>query len=419
LKKQNQNFDVIVIGGGASGMMASCVAAQNGARVLLFEKNKNLGEKLKITGGGRCNITNAEEDVHLFLKKYGTDGQSLYSAFAKFGMKETFAFFESRQLPLVVQGEKRVFPKTERALDVFRVLEKSLVSSNVSIQSESQVVSIDQVGGHITSVTTREGKYSATNYILATGGQSHPETGSTGDGFGWLKDLGHTIVPPTPSIVPLAVKERWVKSLAGVSIPEMRITFFVDSVRKFQKTGRILFTHFGVSGPLILNSAKKVSDLLHEGAVTASIDLFPGIDHKTFEKKIIDIFDDNKNKMLKNVFDQIVPLGTKDAILSLLPKINGDTKVHSITKVNRKSIMDLLRALPLTITGLMGFDRAVVADGGVALSEINTKTMQSKLFSNLYITGDLLHINRPSGGYSLQLCWTTGFVAGNHSSGKM
>jgi len=418
IQKQSTYFDVVVIGGGASGMMAAGIAATRGSRVLLLEKNNSLGEKLKITGGGRCNITHAEFDTHKLLAYYGVADKFLYSSFAQFGVKDAFDFFEERGLPLAVQEGKRAFPVTERALDVFHVLEKILIDAKVTILTNTPVIEICSKDNSITSIMTKQGIYTGTYYILATGGQSHPETGSTGDGFLWLKQLGHTVIAPTPSIVPLAVRDRWVKKLSGVSLDSMRITFYVNGEKKFKKLGRILFTHFGLSGPLILNIAKKIEDLLHEGIVTATIDVYPTFDHGALERNILAIFDKNKNKMLKNVFKDIVPEGMKDVLLTLLANIPIDIKVHSITKEQRKSIVQLLKALPITITGLMGFDRAVVADGGVILDEIQTKTMQSKLVSNLFITGDLLHINRPTGGQSLQLCWTTGFVAGIHASKK-
>lgn len=406
------HFDVIVIGGGASGMMAAGTAASRGKRVLLLEKNAGLGEKLKITGGGRCNITNAEYDTHTLLKNYGKAGPFLYSPFSQFGVKDTFTFFESKNLPLVVQARKRAFPHTEKALDVFKTLEKYLKSGEVIIKTNARITKIIKEGDKIVGVIVKGTTYKAKTYILATGGMSHPETGSTGDGFGWLKDLGHTVAEPTPTIVPLAVSDKWIKSLSGTSLSFMKITFYVDKVKKFQKTGKLLFTHFGLSGPLILNSAAQVADLIQLGQVTATIDAFPDTDYPALEEKIIKIFDANKNKNLKNVFDEIAPHGTATAILSLLTDISDDTKVHSITKDARKRIVGLLKSLPVTITGLMGFDRAVVADGGIVLTEMDMKTMRSKKIANLFITGDLLHISRPSGGYSLQLCWTTGYVAG-------
>lgn len=414
-KDETTSYDVIVIGGGASGMMAAGKAAENGKRVLILEKNKVLGEKLKITGGGRCNITNAESDVRALLKNYGTAQEFLFSPFSKFGMNDTFSFFEKRGLPLVIQARKRAFPHTEKALDVFKVLEAYIKKGNVAVQTNSPVKKILKDKGHISGVIAGNTTYTADSYILATGGMSHPETGSTGDGFNWLTDLGHTVKSPTPTIVPLAVKDAWIKSLSGISLSFMKITFMVDGVKKFSKTGKLLFTHFGLSGPLILNSAGKVADLIQEGLVTAKIDAYPDTDESQLEEKIIKVFDANKNKMFKNIFSEIVPLGTAPALLPLLKTIEPDTKVHSIKKEARKSIVALLKALPVTITGLMGYDRAVVADGGVTLSEINMRTMRSKLFDNLFITGDLLHINRPSGGFSLQICWTTGYIAGENA----
>jgi predicted Rossmann fold flavoprotein len=403
-------------------MMAAGVAAEKAksegrtAKVLILEKNKKLGEKLRISGGGRCNITNAEYDTHKLLSHYGNAANFLHSPYAQFGVKETFSFFESHGLPLVVQARNRAFPKTEKASDVVRTMEKFLKDNNVFIKEQCPVLKVlhekNGAAKSITGLETNQGIFRAKSYIFATGGVSHPETGSTGDGFGWLRDLGHTVKTPTPTIVPLAVEDAWIKSLAGVSLSFMKITFYLDDKKQFNKTGKVLFTHFGLSGPLILNLAGKVAELLESGTVTAKIDAFPDTDLGALDTRITNIFDKNKNKDLKNIFREISPEGASDGILSLL-SFDSTKKVHSVTRDERKEIVNLLKALPVTITGLMGYDRAVVADGGVTLDEIDTKTMRSKLFTNLFVTGDLLHINRPSGGYSLQLCWTTGFVAGN------
>ncbi len=414
--KEAKKYDLIVIGGGASGMMAAGRGAEHGLKVLLLEKNKRLGEKLRISGGGRCNITNAEEDVRAFLKVYGKAEKFLYSLFAQFGVRDTFNFFESRNLSLIVEARKRAFPKTEKAEDVARVLENYIKKGAVVVLTNSPVTKIISRGGAITSIVSGKEEFFATDYIFATGSFAHPETGSTGDGFNWLKSLGHTISSPTPTIVPLAIKEKWVKELAGVTLKLAKIAFYMEGKKQFVLKGDILFTHFGLSGPLILNSAHKVADLLHSGIVTAIIDAYPLLDLGALEKKIINIFDTNKNKTLKNIIKEIVPNGMQKGILSIiLGNIDVSTKVHSITKENRKHIVHLLKALPVTIEGLMGFDRAVLADGGVPLEEIDPKTMRSKKVSNLLVTGDLLHINRPSGGYSLQLCWSTGYVAGSHA----
>lgn len=411
---QENKFDVIVIGGGPSGMMVAGRAGERGLKVLLLEKNKGLGDKLKITGGGRCNITNAEPNKEKFLSHYGESKDFLYSAFSQYGVKDTFSFFESRGLPLVVEARERAFPKTQKAEDVFKVLEKYLKKNRVTVKTGVRVSQLKASRGIIQSVVADRKTYEARAVVLSTGGLSHPETGATGDGFSWLADLGHTVRQPTPDIVPLAVKEKWVKDLSGVSLSFMKITFFLDSKKAFSKTGKILFTHFGLSGPLIMNSARAVKDLLRAGMVTAQIDLYPDTDLGNLDKNLVKIFDQNKNRDAKNIIKDFTPDGLDKAVAGLLKNIDLNKKVHSLTVPERKQIIQLLKALPLTITGLLGFDRAVVSDGGVMLTEMDMRTMRSKLYDNLYITGDLLNINRPSGGYSLQLCWTTGFVAGDN-----
>jgi len=411
---ENQSeFDAIVVGGGASGMMAAGRAGEAGARVLLLEKNRALGEKLNITGGGRCNITNAIFDHQEFLQIYGDGKDFLFSPFSQFGVKDTFDFFAGLGLPLVTEARTRVFPHTQKAEDVTRVLERYMKKNGVIVKMGSVVTKILTEEKKIVGVQAGGTKYYCRNLILATGGISHPETGSTGDGFRWLADLGHTVRAPSPDVVPLEVKEKWVKDLSGVSLSFMKITFYAEGVKAFSKKGKILFTHFGLSGPLILNSAREVKKLLAKGKVTAQIDAFPDTDLGSLEKNIMKVLEANKNKALKNIFDKIAPEGTSDALLPLL-SFDVETKAHSVTKEQRKEITRLLKALPVTIVGLMGFDRAVVSDGGVKMTEVDTRTMQSKIHPNLFILGDLLDINRQSGGYSLQLCWTTGFVAGSH-----
>lgn len=414
MKEIAKHYDVIVIGGGAAGLMAAGRAAERGRRVLLLEKNLKLGQKLAITGGGRCNITNAEEDVKEMLSHYGGAEQFLYSAFSEFGMKDAWAFFESRGLPLKVEAKKRAFPKSEKASDVVRTLVAYVKSGKVDIQLGATVTKIVAATQKIEKVVTNKGEYSADAYILATGGVSHPETGSTGDGFNWLRALKHTVAEPTPTIVPLRAKDSWINSLAGKVLPGARITFYLGGKKQFASNGDILLTHFGLSGPTILNSAGRVSDLIHNGSVSATIDLFPTLDIGDLDAKLLEYFEANKNKLLRNAAREFLPPGTADVLLTLASKVDPEKKVHSITKIERRALIDTFKALPVSITGLMGYDRAVVADGGVPLTEIDTRTMRSLKVSNLFLVGDLLHIQRPSGGYSLQLCWTTGYVAGSN-----
>ena len=407
-------YDVLIIGGGASGMMAAGVAASRGRRVLLLEQNARMAEKLRISGGGRCNILNAEKDEKKLLANFAGAEQFLYSSFAQFGMKASYDFFESRGLPLTVQANNRAFPKSEKALDVVLALDAYMAEGKVRVKTRTKTDEILCEDGKITSVVASGKTYTADSYLIATGGLSHPETGSTGDGFEWLQTLGHSVKSPTPTIVPLKVRESWVKRLSGKTLPDVKMTFFVSGKKKMAKTGTLLCTHFGLSGPTILNLAGEVSDYLQEGTVTATIDLFPDMDLGILDRHLTSVFDENKNKLLRNVFKLLTPAGTTDVILSLIDSIDIDTKVHSILKAQRRALAEHLKALPVSIDGLMGFDKAVVADGGVPLDEVDMKTMRSLKISNLYLTGDILNIPRPSGGYSLQLCWTSGFVAGHH-----
>jgi len=287
--RQKRIYDLLVVGGGPSGMMAAGTAAANGKRVLLLEKNAALGKKLNITGGGRCNITNATYDTRKLLSKFGKAEQFLYSPFAQFNVQDTFNFFESRKLPLVTEARDRVFPKSQKAEDVCKVMKKYVSDGNVEIIKKSPVTKMhaDKKSGKIISVETKTGEYTAANYLIATGGSAHTETGSAGDGFKWLKEIGHTSEETTPNIVPLKVRDRWVKDLSGTALSFMKITFYVNEKKAFSKIGKILFTHFGISGPLILNSAHQVADLLHAGTVTAKIDCYPDTEIGALEKNIL------------------------------------------------------------------------------------------------------------------------------------
>ncbi|MBP6962442.1 aminoacetone oxidase family FAD-binding enzyme [Candidatus Saccharibacteria bacterium] len=411
--KNIKTYDVIVMGGGASGMMSAIVASERGANVLILEKNKRLGEKLRITGGGRCNILNAEYNLRTLLKNFGDAEQYLYSAFSKFGVQESVDFFEDLKVPITIQAKNRAFPLSEKAVDVVHAMINRLDKNAVEIIKNSPVSKINIDENKIVSLNCGDKTYKASQYILAVGGSSRPETGSSGDGFGWLRELGHTVKTPSPNITPLGVNEKWVKTVSGVVLKSINISFFVDSKRRLKLNGDVLFTHFGISGPLILNNAHKVADLLQEGVVVAQIDCYPELTEKELDIKIVDILNQNGAKLLKNVLNNFTPAGLGPVLKELLShQVDFDTKTSEVNKQTRALLVNNLKHLSLTIEKLMGFERAVVADGGVDLKEIDTRTMRSYKIDNLYITGDLLDINRPSGGFSLQLCWTTGYLAG-------
>jgi len=412
--EKQKEYDLIVIGGGPSGMIMAGRAGELGASVLVLEKNKNLGKKLKITGGGRCNITNAEFDIREFLKNFPESKEFLFSPFSKFSAKDTFAFFESKKLPLVIEARKRAFPESQKAEDVFKVLEKYIRSNKGEIKTDTQVVKINKNGDKIISVETKRGeKFFAKNFAIATGGVAAPTTGSTGDGFKWLKKLGHSIKNPNPNIVPLTTNDKWIHRLSGVTLSFMTIRFYQEGKSKLKKTGKILFTHFGVSGPLILNSAFEVKKLLDKGKVVASIDMFPDTEENALDKRILKLFEKNPNKELKNILPEFLQKNLSKEILNLPDIKLTERKANSLSKEERKKLVKKLKNLQFEITGTLGMDKAVIADGGIVLEEVNFKNMTSKNFSNLYLLGDILNINRPSGGFSLQLCWTTGWVAGS------
>lgn len=409
-------YDVIVIGGGPSGMMAAGTAAARGKKVLIVDKNKDLGRKLSITGGGRCNILNAEEDSRKLLENFGDSAKYLFSPFSQFGMQDVRDFFETRGLPIVVEARKRAFPESQEASDVTGLMRRYCTDNNVELKVKTRVEDFLVEDGILTGIKTNNGTFRAKKFILSTGGSSHAETGATGEGMTWLKQFGHKVYTPSPNIVPLKVEEQWVKNLSGNTLSFMKIIFGTHLTKeqgRFSRTGKILFTHFGVSGPLILNAAHEVKKLLPGGPVHSVIDMYPDTEVGTLRNRVLEVFNQNKNKTLKNVLKEFVPHGMAEAVAAQLSPELREEKVHSVGRDERNELVDRLKAMPLTINGTMGLDWAVISDGGVDLSEVDTKTMQSKKVDNLYLIGDVLHINRPSGGYSLQLCWTTGWVAGH------
>ncbi len=413
MNKSEKHYDVAVIGGGPAGMMAAGRAAELGARVILIEKNDTLGKKLLITGGGRCNVTNAEFDVRKFLDKFKDNSKFLFSPFSQFNVENTLKFFHDQNMPTKIEAEKRAFPESNTAQSVWNVLVAYMKKGNVEVLSNSPVVKIVTKDKKISGIVLKNKKEIVANsYILATGGKSRPETGSTGDGFVWLKEIGHTIIESDSALVPIATKEPWVRDLQGISLRDVKLSIFQNNIKQDSKKGKMLFTHFGLSGPLVLNMSKDIGELLKYGETQVSIDLLPLLDYGMLDKKLQEVFTENQNKMIKNSLSDLISPALAPVIIRL-SIIDPEKKVNKVSREERLALVKLLKDLRLTVTGLLGVEKAVVTSGGVSLSEVDFKTMQSKLFPNLYLIGDILNIDRPSGGYSLQLCWTTGYVAGS------
>ena len=409
-------WDVIIVGGGPAGMMAAGKAGEKGARVILIEKNKTLGKKLLITGGGRCNVTNYEFDNRKLLEKFKDDGKFLFSVFSQWSVKETLDFFHTKGMGTKVENELRVFPTSNSAQSVWNVLVEYMQKNNVTVLSNSPVVEIIRENNKIVGVKLKNSKIIRSNsIIIATGGTSRPETGSTGDAYSWLKNIGHKIIEPTPSLVPIAVKDTWVKRIAGVSLTDIKITIFQNNEKQnVIKSGKILFTHIGVSGPTILNMSKDIGELLKYGPVTISLDLLPTKNYGELNIKLQELFKEHDKKKLQNVLSNLIPSAITPIIVEL-SNINKEIKCNSVSREERLKLVHLLKNIPLQVEKLLGVEKAIITSGGVSLDEVDFKTMRSRLFPNLYLVGDILNIDRPSGGYSLQLCWTTGFVAGTNA----
>lgn len=413
-KTKEKIWDIIVIGGGPAGMMSAITASKKGLKVLLLEKNSRLGEKLLITGGGRCNVTNEEYDNKKLLSKFKDAEPFLHSPFSQFAVKETLEFFHSHNMPTKTEAMQRVFPATNKAESVWNVLVNELQKSKVEILYNSEVKGFIKEANQITGVKMKgDNVILAKNFILATGGKSRPETGSTGDGFKWLKDIGHKVTEPSASLVPIAIHDKWVKDLQGISLDLVKITTTQFDKKQNVAKGRILFTHFGITGPTILNMSKDISELLKYGDVFVNLDLLPSLDHGMLNKKLQEIFRIEHNKKIKNSLDELFA-GTLVPIVLEKSNIDIDKKCNSVTFDERMKLIETSKNMRMQVEGLLGTDKAIITSGGVDLKEVDFKTMQSKLYPNLYLIGDILDIDRPSGGYSLQICWTTGFVAGTN-----
>jgi len=406
-------WDVAVVGGGPAGMMAAGRAAELGLCVVLIEKNAELGKKLLITGGGRCNVTNAEFDTRVLLAKFKDAGKFLASPFSQWAAEQSIGFFNSRGMPTKIEAEKRVFPASDSARSVWNVLVAYLKAGKVEVMTKSAVSRILSEGNTVTGLEIKSGRViRAKSYILATGGTSHPETGSTGDGYAWLRTLGHTVSDAKAALVPVAVKDARVKRAAGVALKNAKLTLFQNDVKQASRAGKILFTHVGLSGPAILNMSRDVGELLKYGAVIIELDLLPDMGYEKVNAALLAALAKHANKKIRNALSPLIPPALVPLVLEIA-EIDAETPSNSLKREARVRLMKTLKHLRFEAKGLLGMDKAVITAGGVALTEVDFRTMRSLKYDNLYLVGDILDIDRPSGGYSLQLCWTTGFVAGS------
>ena len=410
-----KNFSVAVIGGGPAGIMAAIRAAENGATVTLLEKNNQLGRKLKITGKGRCNLTNLT-DINEIVKNIPGNGKFLYSALKNFTAEDTVNFFESLGLKTKVERGNRVFPASDNAADVLDALNKKLALLDVHVRFNARVTQILDNGGKIIGVEVNKKFFSTDAVILATGGASYPATGSTGDGFKLARQLGHTVTKILPALVPLEVEEDFVKDLQGLSLKNVRAVLKADGKVIDEQFGEMLFTHFGVSGPIVLTLSRRTAQLLAENKfVELVINLKPALTPEQLDARILRDFQKFKHKSVKNALVELLPTKLIAPILDLA-FIDEDKKIDAVTKDERRRLLELLRGLPLTITKTRPIDEAIVTAGGVNVNEVNPKTMESKLIKNLFIVGEVLDIDGFTGGFNLQAAWATGNVAGIYST---
>lgn len=399
-----------VIGGGPAGMMAAGRAAECGAKVILIERNPKLGRKLLMAGGGRCNLTNAKSERE-FISALGENGKFLWSSYHVFGASEVREFFASRGLETKIENNDRVFPVTNRGDDVLSVLQEYLRVGQVKIMAGCKIVDLKKKGNQISKIITEDGEIEAGAYVLATGGLSYVVTGSTGDGLKWAKKLGHTVVAPRPALVPIITQEKIVQELQGLSFADVGMAFWQSSKKILQSRGEMLFTHEGVSGPMILNASSQVGASLAGGAVEMRLDFFPDEAVNVLDEKVANLFLQNQNRSVKNCLSILAPEKLVCVILKII-EIKEDRKANSITRDERQKIAMAMKNFGLHVASLGNLDTAMVTAGGVALSEVDQKTMKSKIIDNLYFAGEVLDLDGPTGGFNLQICWSTGYVAG-------
>lgn len=410
---------VIVIGGGAAGMMSAICAARNGADVSIYEKNEKLGKKLYITGKGRCNLTNACSMEELF-KNTMTNSNFLYSAFYSFTNYDAIAFFEEIGLKTKVERGGRVFPFSDHSSDVIKVLSNELKLNNVKVNLSSEVKHILYKENRFIGILLSNGKtIHADACIIASGGLTYPSTGSTGDGYKFAEEAGHTIVSLSPSLTSLHVKEQYIKQLEGLSLKNVKLLAYTGDKKikaVYEDFGEMVFTHDGISGPLVLSASRYIIPYLNSGGVKLSIDLKPALTEDMLNARILRDFDEVKNKQFKNYLIQLLPQKLIHVIIERC-NIHPDKQVNSITKEERLNLIRILKNFTLEFSSLGGYNEAVITKGGVNCKEVNPSTMESKLVKKLYFSGEVLDLDALTGGYNLQIAWSTGFLAGQNAAG--
>lgn len=404
--------NVIVVGGGAAGMMAAIFAARNGQNVTLLEKNEKLGKKIFITGKGRCNITNASEIEDLFSAVI-SNPKFLYSGFYSFTNDQVIHFFEELGVATKIERGNRVFPVSDHSSDVIAALAREMQHLKVKVQLHCEVKELlINNEREIKGVRLANGKkMTADAVVVATGGISYPSTGSTGDGYRFARNCGHKVTELFPSLVPMEVKEWYAKELQGLSLKNIEIHITDGKKKLYDEFGEMLFTHYGVTGPVILSASSIVGKTLEKKELVLHIDLKPALTEEQLDKRLLREFEANHNKQFKNAIDSLLPAKLRPVIIEL-SGIEEEKKVHEITKEERLNLLRLIKDFHMTLTGLRGYNEAIITKGGISVKEIDPGTMESKLIKNLYFTGEVLDLDAVTGGYNLQIAWSTGYLAG-------
>lgn len=405
---------IAVAGGGAAGMMAAVFAARNGSEVYLYEKNEKLGKKLFITGKGRCNLTNAADIEELFAAVV-SNPKFLYSSFYSFTNDQTIAFFEELGVKTKVERGGRVFPASDHSSDIIRGLEKELNRLGVHVELNTEVKQLRTENGRVKGLLLASGReIEADAVIVAAGGLSYSSTGSTGDGYRLAESCGHRITPLSPALVPMEVKEWYAKELMGLSLRNIEITITDGTKKLFQDFGEMLFTHYGVSGPVILSASSIVGSRLKEKELVLHIDLKPALTREQLDKRILREFEANHNRQFKNASAGLFPAKLRPVMVEL-SGISEDKKVNEITREERKKFADLIKNFTMTLTGLRSYNEAIITQGGVSVKEIDPGTMESRLIKGLFFAGEVMDLDAVTGGFNLQIAWSTGFLAGTHA----